>query len=79
MKGKSSKYRGVTWNQKSLKWQANITIKGKTTSVGLFANERLAALAYDKAVIKAGSPEKTNILKKHEKLDNKKLSPVISS
>jgi hypothetical protein len=48
-KGTSSKYRGVTWHKKDLRWQASIEIKGKCKYLGQFAKEKEAARAYDAA------------------------------
>jgi hypothetical protein len=48
-KGTSSKYRGVTWHKKDLRWQASIEIKGKCKYLGQFSKEKEAALAYDAA------------------------------
>jgi len=44
----SSIYKGVTWNKQCRKWQASIKVKSKNTHIGLFLNERDAAIAYDK-------------------------------
>jgi len=44
-----SKYKGVSWHMRQKKWNARITVNGKTISLGSFENEKDAALAYDKA------------------------------
>lgn len=42
-------------------WQAAMTIKGKFVNLGFYAEDKDAALAYDREAIKLGRP--TNILK----------------
>jgi hypothetical protein len=44
-----SKYRGVSWNKKNKKWDANINYDGKKHHVGYFEGEEEAARIYDKA------------------------------
>lgn len=51
-KNKSSKYRGVSWEQQTRKWKAQITISGKTTSIGRYDVQMKAALAYDQAALR---------------------------
>lgn len=48
-KNSSSKYKGVCWNKGTSKWQANIQKDGKLCHLGLFTDERDAAVAYNKA------------------------------
>lgn len=45
----SSQYRGVSWSKQAEKWRAGIVHKRRTTYLGSFDDEELAALAYDKA------------------------------
>jgi hypothetical protein len=45
--GKSSRYKGVTWNKQVGKWKASIQAEGKYRFIGYFMNELHAALAYD--------------------------------
>ena len=45
----SSKYKGVCWNKKSLKWQAEVMFEKKSIFLGYFKNEIDAAKAYDEA------------------------------
>lgn len=47
-KPKSSIYKGVKWDKQMKKWRANICINYKLIFIGLFNNEKQAALAYDK-------------------------------
>lgn len=48
---KSSKYRGVTRERKSGKWQAQLKYKGKNYYLGRHKSERSAALAYNTKAI----------------------------
>lgn len=64
MKGKSSKYKGVSWNTKNKNWKAAITYKGEHISLGQHKQEKDAAKAYDMALIRRGK-DPVNILKKH--------------
>lgn len=48
----SSKYKGVWWNVKYNRWEAQITVgKGKTRYIGRFTSEDDAAYAYDVTAI----------------------------
>lgn len=49
----SSKYRGVYWHRRAEKWCSSISIKGKRYTLGMFASEEEAALAYNEAVCRA--------------------------
>jgi len=49
---KSSKYKGVSWYKRTLKWKAAITFKNKKIYLGYFENEIDAAKAYDEAAKK---------------------------
>jgi hypothetical protein len=46
----SSKYKGVCWNKKRKKWQANLTINYKTIFLGYFDNEDDAGQAYNNKI-----------------------------
>ena len=48
----SSKYKGVSWQKRSLKWHARITFEEKRIHLGYFKNEFDAAKAYDEAAKK---------------------------
>ncbi len=50
--GHSSKYKGVSWDKENHKWIAAIKINGKRIHLGRFADEILAAKAYDAAAQK---------------------------
>lgn len=45
----TSKYKGVSWDKKSKKWLAHISIMNKCKYLGVFSDEWEAALAYNKA------------------------------
>jgi hypothetical protein len=47
-KGKSSRYKGVSWNKKNKKWFSSIKYNRKFLHIGYFENEIAAAKAYDK-------------------------------
>ena len=47
--GGSSDFKGVRWHKQRRKWEAVIGVGGKARYLGLFADERLAALAYNAA------------------------------
>ena len=48
----ASKYAGVYLNKQTEKWQAAITIKGKTRHIGLYETEEEAAIDYARALFK---------------------------
>lgn len=45
----SSVYKGVSWHSQAKEWQVHIQKDGKRKSLGLFRDEKEAALAYNKA------------------------------
>ena len=47
LSNKSSQYKGVTWNKQCNKWQAGIKLDGYSIHLGLFVEEKDAALAYN--------------------------------
>jgi len=49
---KSSRFRGVSFNNKVRKWKAVITIDRVQHFLGLFGDEAEAAMAYDAAALK---------------------------
>jgi len=54
---KSSSFRGVSYNFKSNKWKAVITVKKKQTFLGYFKSEEAAARAYDEASKRIHGPQ----------------------
>ncbi len=51
-KNGTSKFKGVSWCNRTKKWAAQIQVKGKAIFLGRFSFEELAALAYDMAAMK---------------------------
>lgn len=49
--GTHSRFRGVTWHKRDLKWQAQINVNGKDLFLGYFTDEVAAAHAYDSAAL----------------------------
>jgi hypothetical protein len=52
-RGKSSRYKGVTWHKKCRKWQASIKIGDRNQYLGLFVSEEDAAAAYEAAALQS--------------------------
>lgn len=52
--GKSSRFRGVWWATERQHWCAAISVGGVRKNLGEFAEERDAALAYDRAALASG-------------------------
>lgn len=52
IQGRSSQYKGVSWDKEHQRWRSRITIDNKTTSLGRYSNEIEAAETYDKAALK---------------------------
>lgn len=48
-KNNTSGFKGVSWYKKAKKWCARIKVNGKTIHLGLFAEIKIAARAYDAA------------------------------
>lgn len=48
----ASPFKGVVWNKKSGRWQAQIRADGTMRYLGLFTEERDAALAYNEAAVR---------------------------
>jgi len=59
---KSSKYTGVSWQKRSSKWRATITIKGKGQHLGLFTSEKTASIAFQNAMERNGIKNKYAII-----------------
>lgn len=47
LRGKSSRFKGVSWHKPSLTWQAYIGVKGHHKHLGRFTSEVAAAAAYN--------------------------------
>eukprot|EP00208_Stichococcus_sp_RCC1054_P003469 CAMPEP_0206146566 /NCGR_PEP_ID=MMETSP1473-20131121/30761_1 /ASSEMBLY_ACC=CAM_ASM_001109 /TAXON_ID=1461547 /ORGANISM="Stichococcus sp, Strain RCC1054" /LENGTH=196 /DNA_ID=CAMNT_0053543169 /DNA_START=415 /DNA_END=1001 /DNA_ORIENTATION=- len=59
--GRSSKFRGVTLFRPTGKWRSQISLQGKTISLGEYVTQEEAAAAFDKAVLyKDGCKAKLN-------------------
>lgn len=67
-KNSSSKYLGVSWDKRTKRWSAELTINHKLLHLGLFKIEEDAALAYNKAAkIHHGEFANINIIIKDKK------------
>ena len=53
----SSKFRGVSWSDRSGKWRTQLCKNGKVKHIGFFTDEIEAAAAYDRAVLKLKVPD----------------------
>lgn len=49
----SSRFKGVSWDQRKKRWRASIRVAYKLKNLGRFAREEDAARAYDEAAITA--------------------------
>lgn len=59
----SSQYRGVSWVKREQKWASSIFYNGVSKRLGLFTDEKAAAIAYNDAAAEAGfSPEALNTI-----------------
>ena len=59
----TSKYKGVSFHKERKKWRAYIFVRNKQISLGLFDNERDAALAYNtRANIEFGEYARLNVI-----------------
>ena len=67
--GKTSRHRGVSWNKKKKRWEAQITINWKNRHIGYFADEDAAAAAYTTACQEIGRLPR--LLNPKEKQKNK--------
>ena len=54
--GIKSRYTGVCWSTRDLKWRAQITIGGKGVHLGYFKNEKAAARMFDERAGPLGRP-----------------------
>lgn len=62
-RGKTSKFRGVTWSKKHKSWRAAIYLEGKKNNIGLFDTELDAAVAYNQKIKELSFPmTKLNVL-----------------
>lgn len=64
--GRSSRFKGVSWNRAKGRWEAYIRVNGRQRKLGYFIDEVDAALAYDAAAIEAwGDFARPNLLGAH--------------
>lgn len=67
-KGVTSEHKGVSWNEKTKKWIAQIKANGKQKYLGSFTSELDAASAYNAAALKYhGEFARLNIIELHSK------------
>ena len=62
--GRVSKYRGVSWHQRSQKWYSSITVKGTVYNCGYHDDEREAAKSRDRKIIALNLNRPLQVLKK---------------
>jgi hypothetical protein len=58
----TSKYRGVSWHKRDMRWVARAWVRGKTHNLGTFVSERLAALTVDSCLVKCYGVEANGLL-----------------
>jgi hypothetical protein len=54
--GGSSRFKGVSSDKRKGKWEVKIMIDGRSTNLGKFNDEKVAARAYDEAAGRVGRP-----------------------
>lgn len=60
-----SKFKGVTWDDGSSKWQAQVYEGGLMVNLGLFETQEEAARAYDASIVRSGRKERLNFPANH--------------
>jgi len=56
--GSTSKYKGVSWDRKTNKWESAVTVKGVKHPCGFYDTEDEAIKARDKRILALGLPVK---------------------
>jgi len=56
--GSTSKYKGVSWDRKTNKWESSITCKGTKHPCGFYDSEDEAIKARDRRILSLGLPIK---------------------
>ncbi|KAK9833931.1 hypothetical protein WJX74_010135 [Apatococcus lobatus] len=54
---RSSKFKGVSWSESSMRWRAQYWNGSKVQYIGYFDTEEAAAVAYDKEIVKQRGPK----------------------
>lgn len=61
--GRSSRFKGVSWDREKGRWHAYIKVGGRRRHLGYFHDERIAATAYNAAAIEAwGEHARPNVI-----------------
>ena len=62
-KNATSKYKGVSWDKEKRKWRAKLQLNGKCIHIGYYADEKKAAIEYNKMAIRRfGEFAKLNVV-----------------
>lgn len=74
--GKTSRYKGVSWNPLGRNWKVQVTDDGRNRYVGVFKSSLVAALAYDAAAYRIhGGFAFLNFPERYKRKEVRHLSP----
>ncbi|WP_205679151.1 AP2 domain-containing protein [Aquisphaera insulae] len=79
-KNSVSRYKGVSWNTRKQRWVVRFSWLGKDHYVGAFKDERIAAQAYNEAVLPlAGEHARLNVIDWSAEGSGPALHPIVSA